>query len=248
MISHRARRRLEHSHNVEAIYHRLLSKKEQSYLRDFIYGAIDGIVTTFAVVAGVMGAGLSSTTIIILGLSNIIADGFSMAASNYLGTKSELDERELIERFELESIRNAPEGEREEIRQIFLAKGLEGEVLDEAVVAVTKNEQEWLKLMLQEEYGLGTSFKSPFYSGLATFIAFVFFGALPLLPFIFEASNAFQYSIALSLIAFFSVGSLKSKWSLESAITSGLKTLMIGIIASVLAYLAGDFLEQIVLK
>lgn len=69
-------------------------KSEQSYLRDWIYGGVDGVVTTFAVVAGVAGGRLSTFVVLILGFANLIADGFSMAVSNYLGTKSELERME----------------------------------------------------------------------------------------------------------------------------------------------------------
>ena len=81
-----------HDHSTEAIRERLESGNEASYLRDWIYGGIDGAVTTFAIVSGVIGADLSTKVILILGAANIVADGFSMAASNYTGTKAENEE------------------------------------------------------------------------------------------------------------------------------------------------------------
>lgn len=62
---------------------------EYRYLPEFVYGGIDGAITTFAVVSGVVGAGLGSAIVLILGFANLFADGFSMAVSNYLSTKSE---------------------------------------------------------------------------------------------------------------------------------------------------------------
>ena len=88
---------LRDSHTPEAVAVRLNGGPGHGYLKDFIYGAIDGAVTTFAVVSGVAGAGLPSSVIIILGLANLLADGFSMAVSNYLGTKAELEHKEKIE-------------------------------------------------------------------------------------------------------------------------------------------------------
>ena len=79
----------EAEHTPEAISERIRSGSTQGYLKDSIYGAIDGAVTTFAVVASVTGAGLSSGIVIILGLANLLADGFSMAAGNFLGTRAE---------------------------------------------------------------------------------------------------------------------------------------------------------------
>lgn len=85
----RAPRRLEHEHTLEAIRTRLARRAPHSYLRDFVYGGIDGAVTTFAVVSGVAGAELGTRVVLILSVANLIADGFSMAASNYSGTRAE---------------------------------------------------------------------------------------------------------------------------------------------------------------
>ena len=83
--------KLEHEHTAEAIAARIASA-DHNYIRDFIYGGIDGSVTTFAVVSGVSGAELATSIVLILGFANLAADGFSMAASNYLGTRAEQDD------------------------------------------------------------------------------------------------------------------------------------------------------------
>jgi len=87
---------LEHEHTREAIRRRLQQGASPSYLRDWVYGGIDGAVTTFAVIAGVAGASLSAKIVVILGLANMVADGFSMAASNYSGTKTEVDDADRL--------------------------------------------------------------------------------------------------------------------------------------------------------
>ena len=112
---------------------RLATGPEHSYLKDFVYGAIDGVVTTFAVVSGVAGAGLSSGVIVVLGVANLVGDGFSMAASNFLGTRAEEQHRNRLRRIEDEHIDRIPDGEREEIRQIMAAQGFENDDLDRAV-------------------------------------------------------------------------------------------------------------------
>ena len=99
--------------------------KEQ-YLAEFVYGAIDGTVTTFAVVAGATGASLSSIVVIILGFANLIADGFSMAVGNFLSEKTQRDLIARERKREEWEIKAVPAGEREEIREIFRRKGLKG--------------------------------------------------------------------------------------------------------------------------
>lgn len=245
MKTNKVFKHLHHSHDPESIQKRLNEFKHQSYVRDFVYGAIDGIVTTFAIVAGVVGAELSLSTILILGSANILADGFSMAASNYLGTKAEEEEKEQITAYEQSEMKENPEGEKEEIRQIFKAKGFDEEILDRMVQNVTSNEKVWLNIMLQEEYGLGQNLRSPLKSAVITFMAFMIFGLIPLAPYIFKAQDPFMYAIILTGLAFFAVGSMKSKWSLESFFISGLKTTLIGACAAVLAYVTGVFLKGI---
>lgn len=117
---------MEHEHSTEAIQQRLSDGPGHNYLRDWIYGGIDGSVTTFAVVTGVVGAHLPPAVIVIMGFANLIADGFSMAASNFIGTKSEHEDIRRIELIEHRHIELDPEGEREEVRQIFAKKGFAG--------------------------------------------------------------------------------------------------------------------------
>lgn len=234
--SHRA------AHTPAAIRKRLSEQPRQSYLRDFIYGAIDGAVTTFAIVAGVAGAGLSNTVIIILGAANIFADGFSMAVSNYLGTRAEQQELERARRTEMKHIAMFPEGEREEIRQIFAAKGFEGENLERVVDVITSDARQWVDTMLREELGLSVESRSPYKAAWATFIAFVVVGTLPLLAFLYQAlttdelSHPFLLSAIMTGAAFFFVGAGKSRFVDETWYRAGFETLAIGGIAAGIAY------------
>jgi len=124
---------MKHEHSAKAIQERIALGPQHNYLRDWIYGGIDGSVTTFAVVSGVSGARLSTWIILVLGFANLLADGFSMAASNFLGTKDEHDDLLRLEAVENRHIDLEPEGEREEVRQIFRQKGFAGEDLHRIV-------------------------------------------------------------------------------------------------------------------
>lgn len=113
-------------HRPEAIRRRPAARPTTSVARDLVYGAVDGVVTTFAVVAGVAGAGLETGIVVILGLANLGADGFSMDVSNFLGTRTELERRRRVRSEEERHVATVPEGEREEIRQILARCGSTG--------------------------------------------------------------------------------------------------------------------------
>ena len=230
---------MEHEHSAEAIHERLIAGPTHNYLRDWIYGGIDGSVTTFAVVSGVVGAQLSPWTILVLGFANLFADGFSMAASNFLGTKAELDDWRRLEAIENRHIELAPEGEREEVKQIFQLKGFEGEDLRRMVDLVTSDRQRWIHTMLTEEYGLPREVRSPWIAAVSTLTAFVVCGLVPLAPYLLRLPQSLAVSMTMTGIVFFAIGSAKSKWSTTSWWQSGLTTFLVGAIAASLAYATG---------
>ena len=230
---------MEHEHSSDAIRKRLAGGPKHNYLRDWIYGGIDGAVTTLAVVTGVAGAQLSSWIILALGFANLFADGFSMAASNYLGTKSERDDWHRLHAIENRHIDLEPDGEREEVRQIFERKGFEGEELRRIVELITADRKRWVQTMLTEEYGLPHEVRSPWIAAFCTFTAFLVCGLVPLLPYLFSTAHPLRLSIILTGIVFFAIGSIKSRWSTAMWWQSGPTTLLVGAIAASLAYLAG---------
>ena len=234
---------MEHEHSAEAIKRRLARGPTHNYLRDWIYGGIDGSVTTFAVVSGVAGARLSSWIILVMGFANLFADGFSMAASNYLGTKAEHDDLHRLEAVENRHIDTFPEGEKEEVRQIFRQKGFTGEDLRRIVQLITADRKRWVRTMLTEEYGLPYEVRSPWIAALSTFSSFLVCGLIPLLPYLFELTHAFVISVIVTAVVFFAIGSFKSRWSTASWLRSGSATLFIGAIAASLAYAAGVILR-----
>lgn len=236
---------MEHGHDSDEIRERIGAAPRQSYLRDWIYGGIDGSITTFAIVAGVVGGDLSSRVVVILGLANLFADGFSMAASNYSGTKAELDERQKLRDMEERHIQMIPEGERAEIREIYRQKGLSGIGLDQAVEATTNDHERWVETMLREEHGQPASIRSPLRAAISTFSAFILCGSAPLMPYLLKMPNSFALSIGLTAMVFFAIGSIKSHWSVRSWWRSGLETLIIGLIAAIIAFAIGWGIRQL---
>jgi vacuolar iron transporter family protein len=234
---------VEHEHTREAIHKRLAAQPPQSYLRDWVYGGIDGTVTTFAIVSGVVGAHLSPRIILILGGASLIADGFAMAAANYLATRAEHEEFHYAEAVERRHIDTVPDGEREEVREILRGLGLVGELLDRVVAVITADRDRWVRMMLREEYGLPAVVRSPWRAAASTFSAFLVCGLVPLLPFEAGLKNPFWIASAVTSLMFLAIGALKSRWSTESWWHSGLGTLVIGGGAAAVAYAIGDWLR-----
>jgi vacuolar iron transporter family protein len=240
---------LQRDHTEDAIARRLGAARRHSYLGDFVLGAVDGAVTTFAVVAGGAGAGLSNGVVLVLGLANVLADGFSMAAGNFLRARADQHELERFRQMEEAHIDRIPDGEREEVRQIFRGKGFEGEMLERIVGVITEDRQQWVNTMLKEEWGLQLQPPSPWRAGLATFAAFMLAGLIPLSPLMVlphgQSQNTFALSSVLTAITFFAVGFVRGRFVERRAFGAGIETLLIGGGAASVAYFVGKILESI---
>ncbi|MBI4149125.1 VIT1/CCC1 transporter family protein [Candidatus Woesearchaeota archaeon] len=223
-----------------------------SYVGDFVYGAIDGSVTTFAVVSGVAGASLSPSIVLILGFANLFADGSSMAIGNYLSSKANNEFiRQERQREEWE-VQHVPEGEREEIRAIYHAKGFRGKMLEHVTNTITADKKVWVDTMMRDELKLIPDGNSPVRKGLVTFAAFVSIGVIPLISYIVSyfaaAAQAVAYPISIGLTgaAFFLIGSAKTKVTGQSWWREGLMTLLVGGVAAVISYGVGFALSGLV--
>lgn len=223
--------------------------KLQEYLREFVYGGIDGAVTTFAVVAGGFGANLDPGILIILGLANLLADGFSMSVGAYLSAKSERDNYNKHEKIEYWEIENLPETERHEIEEIYLKKGFKGQLLTNIVDHICSDKDLWVSEMMKDELGMMRDSKSPFKIGLATLISFVLVGFIPLMIYLWDFFfptdlNIFLWTSILTGLAFLIVGWLKGIVNQTSALRSISETVALGLLAAIVAYYVGDILES----
>jgi VIT1/CCC1 family predicted Fe2+/Mn2+ transporter len=241
------RAKLYADHLPEAVKARLGAGQPSQNVSDAVLGAIDGCVTTFAVVSAAVGAGFPASVAIILGLANLLADGFSMAASNYESATTRQEFIEAARKTEESHIQEIPEGEQEEIRQIFQNKGFSGDTLQKIVDTIIQDRRLWIETMLTEEYGLQKNGPSPTRSAVVTFLAFLLVGALPLLPFFIPQlamQSQFWLSAALAGLVFLGIGMVKGMLFGKALLRSGIGTLVTGGAASSLAYLTGMFLRQ----
>jgi len=220
-----------------------------NWLADFVYGGIDGVVTTFAVVAGVQGASLSIPVILILGFANLFGDGFSMATGKYLSDKASLEQFERIRQIEFRHLIDRTEHEREEVVEILKGYGLHGETLTNATAQITASPEAWVDLMMRNEFNMTQENTSPIKGALATFIAFVTVGFIPLLGYTFKAilpltpNGIFAATCAATLVALFFIGTIKSRFTIKHWLWAGLETVLFGGLAAAIAYMVGYLLR-----
>jgi len=229
------------------------SKVTGEYVGEIVYGALDGIVTTFAVVAGSAGASLSPGIVIVLGFANLIADGLSMSVGRYLSLKSEKSYYEAQRKEEEKEIEEFPDVEKDEVRQIYKANGFSGKKLEKLVSLITSEKTAWINTMMSGELGLVLDKKDPIKAGLLTYAAFVIAGFVPLLSFVvsyfFPLNKEILFPIAffLTFLTIFIVGSLRSLVIAKNWLIAGLEMLLIGGLTAIASYFVGMFLGSMVL-
>jgi len=222
------------------------------YIRSIVYGGLDGTITTFAIVAGVSGAALSSSIILILGFANLIADGISMAAGDYLSTKSKTEYREAEKKYEKWEVKSRPKTEERGIISWFTRRGMTKKDATTVAKTISKYEKPMIDVTLAVEHGIIGGEESPTKNALVTFSSFIFFGIVPLLTYLFAPYyvmlqvNTFFVASILTAITLFVLGATKARITKKSWIFSGLEMLIIGGIAAGAAYLIGFGISQIV--
>ncbi|OGS96460.1 MAG: hypothetical protein A3K04_05935 [Gallionellales bacterium RBG_16_56_9] len=221
------------------------------YLGEMVYGGLDGIITTFAVVSGVAGAQLGTPVILILGLANLLADGFSMATGAYLSNKSEQEYYRKEWQREAWEVEQFPDGERAELYELYRRRGYAEDEARQLVGIQSREPTRWVKAMMVDELGLLEDEGNPLLNGLVTFTAFVSAGALPLLIYLLglvfpvPAQAAFPVAISLSGLALFGLGAAKVTVTKLNPIRSGLEMLIVGGLAASVAYIVGALLKGI---
>lgn len=227
-------------------------KQEGRYIKSLIYGGIDGIITTFAVVAGVAGASLSAGIVLVMGFANLIADGLSMAIGDYLRTKAENEYKEAERQRELWEIYHYPEGEKQEMIELYMGKGISREDAIGITEILSRYNEAWADVMMVEELGFLENDESLLKNALITFLAFGICGFIPLAAYVVSkyvpAIESFTFYIAcgLTALALFILGTLKVKITDRGWLLSGLETLIVGGIAASAAYTVGIVLSGLV--
>lgn len=230
-----------------------MSNKFQKYLSEIVYGGIDGSVTTFAVVAGAVGADLGSSVILILGFANLIADGFSMAVGAYLSSKANHEKFHKVEAVAVKEYLSVDIIDKDQIRNIYNKKGFKGKLLEDITNETASNKDLYIDFNMKEINEMIHPELSSINIAVATFLSFIIVGFIPLSFYLYEflkgdKSNfdSFIISCVLTSIAFILIGFFKSFITNKNKLKAILETLLLGAIAASLSYILGSFLEKLI--
>ena len=211
-----------------------------SWIRDATFGANDGLVSVLTLLAGVAGADVSSSTVLIAGLAGLVAGAISMGVGAYVSAKAYRSYYRAELRKEIEEMREKPDVEREEIRQIYRERGFEGELLERVVDTITSNPRTWLKVMMSEELGLSPAFGRPLGAAGVVFVAFLVGGIVPVVPVLFlEGPAALFTAFGLTAGALLIAGGVRSRFTGERPIVAGLELVAMAAIGFGVASLIG---------
>lgn len=221
--------------------------KESNYIRDLVFGFGDGVNTSLGIVAGVGGAEVNASIVILAALVGMFTGAKAMAVQNYLAVKSQREVLESEIKRERQEIENMPELERKEIEDIYKAKGFEGHELEKVVDKITSNKEVWLKTMLTEELGLNLDILgNPIKGALVMFGAFLLGGILPIIPYFILGTGFTSLGIAIgmSLSSSFIIGALKARLAKKNWIIGGLEMAGLGTGIALVGYGIGTELAK----
>jgi predicted membrane protein (TIGR00267 family) len=214
-------------------------------MRELVFGVNDGLVSTLSLVSGVAGAAVQQSVVLLAGVAGLLSGAISMAAGAYISTKSQREVYEAQVAREREELLLEPEEEKDELRTLYRLKGYSAEEADRLVERISQNEELMLESLVRDELGLmPETFPNPWLAGLQSGGAFVVGAFVPLIGYLFFSGiTATLVSVAISVVALFVIGVLKTLFTGLSWLRSGLEMVLIGLFATVTTYLIGGLFE-----
>ena len=223
--------------------------KSRQYMRDIILGVNDGLVSTFLLVAGVVGGGLTATQVLLTGIAGALAGMISMGIGEYLATKSQEEVFAAEMKLEAKHLKEHRDHERDELRHMFGEMGLTGDDLDTVVNIINDSDEAMMGVMAGLEFGVvDTEKRNPYLAGLASAGLF-FLGALPcVLPFVVfdDTQTGLLVAAFLAGIGLLAVGATKTVMTKTSPLLSALENLGLGFAGGVLSYSVGQVFDWLI--
>lgn len=216
---------------------------EGSGIRDATLGANDGLVSVLTLIAGVAGA-TSGRVVLLAGISALVAGAISMGVGAFVSARAYRAYFLKELQREIREMRELPDVEREEIRDIYRNRGFEGEALNLVVDTITSNPTVWLRVMMQEELGLSQGFSEPLGAALTVFVAFLVGGIVPVVPFIFTSGGpALGVSFGVTAAALVVAGSIRTRYTGEQPLRAGAELVLMAAVGVGVAYGIGRLLH-----
>lgn len=213
----------------------------RNYVRDLVLGFNDGLVSVYAVTAGVAGAAFASGQIFMTGVAAAIAGALSMAAGEFISTKSQAEFYDAERAREKEHLQRWPHLEVLEVQESLASKGLEGDTLEQAVRAISSDPEKFLDYMMKEEFGVGKeSERSPAKAALFVIVAFLIGSLFAFTPYYFtDARPGLLISTITSLTGLFIAGVARARASRLPTVKAGVEMMFIGAVAATITFLIG---------
>lgn len=212
----------------------------RNYIRDLVLGLNDGIVSVYALVAGIAGAGFTPQAVGVAGVAATLAGAFSMGLGEYVSTKAQSQYYEAEARREREHIRDYPHLEREELREMLEQKGYPPSLIADMVQYLSESEDRFVEFMMREEFGVGKeSDRSPFAAMFLIMAAFVAGALLAVVPFFVAPAHGLAAASAAAIAGLFLAGAAKGRASGLPMLRSGLEMALLGTLAATATFLVG---------
>lgn len=210
------------------------------WLRPSVFGAMDGLVSNSSLIAGVVGAGVATNTVVLSGFAGLAAGAFSMAAGEYISVKSQSESIEAEVESERHELTVNAAGEERELAGMYEARGLSPELAAQVAAELSKDFEHALDIHVREELGVDKdALPSALIAGISSFLAFGVGAFLPLLPYLLGATSFLPAAI-VTAVALFAAGAAVSIVTPKSWWFSGLRQLAFGFAAALVTFAVGS--------
>ena len=210
------------------------------WLRPAVFGAMDGLVSNFALIAGVAGGSDDRQVIILAGLAGLAAGAFSMAAGEYTSVAAQAEHAEAEIAIEREELRTNPHGEERELAALYAAKGLDPQLAAEVARQLHRDPARALDVHAREELGVTLGdLPSPMLAATSSFLSFAVGALIPVLPYLL-GSYALWPAVVMALLGLFLCGAVVTRLTSRPWWYGGLRQLVLGAAAATLTYAFGS--------
>ncbi|MDQ2836406.1 MAG: VIT1/CCC1 transporter family protein [Actinomycetota bacterium] len=211
-------------------------------MRPTVFGMVDGLVSNFALIAGVAAASNTAKPVVVAGVAGLFAGAFSMGTGEYVSVRSQNESMQAEVEVERAELRHNPEAELEELTQLYINRGVDPELAQLVAEQLSVDPTQALEIHAQEELGVDIyDLPDPRVAAVSSFLAFSVGAFLPLAPFLF-ASHVLVLAAVLSLVGLFVTGALTSRFTIRSWVYTGSRQMVLGALTFAVTFGVGHLI------